>query len=475
MTSQPSADIYTRQSQDRAGQGLAVIRQYEDCARIAHQRGYTIAHHRSDNDISAAGRRKRPGFDAVLADLAEGHAQVVIAWDVTRLSRNARDWLRLSEVAQRVGARLVFVNGPETDMSNPLSRGMADIASIFARMEIEQKSARQVRARAQAAQEGRRVGGRRPFGYEADGTTIRPAEAAAIRDAYDAILHGVTLSQIARDWNAAGFTAQAGEWHRDAVRYVLKNPRYIGKRRYQPVDLPKGAEPEVFDAAWPGIVPVETFEAVVALLSNPERKNLRGKIALLTGVAKCGAPVGEGECGAHVVSGGVNTGKYRAYRCSAVNGHLARRADPVEDLVERRVLNRLSRPDAVALLADRSRAKADTAGLSSRRTALQKRLEQVAVEFADGELTGGQLRAITERLRSQIAQIDAELADAGRVSVLGPLIGAKDIVAVWRGLGTDRQRVVIDALVEVTLFPPGRGARNFRPETVRIVPREGME
>lgn len=473
MTSQPSADIYTRQSQDRDGQGLAIIRQYEDCARIAQQRGYSIAHHRSDNDISAAGRRRRPGFDAVLADLAEGRAQVVIAWDVTRLSRNARDWLRLSEVAQQAGARLVFVNGPETDMSNPLSRGMADIASIFARMEIEQKSARQVRARAQAAQEGRRVGGRRPFGYDDDGTTIRPAEAAAIRDAYDAVLHGVTLSQIARDWNAAGFTAQAGEWHRDAVRYVLKNPRYIGKRRYQPVHLPRGVEPEVFDAAWPGIVPVETFEAVVRLLSNPDRKQVRGKIALLTGVAKCGATVGDGECGAHVVSGGVNTGKYRAYRCSAVSGHIARRADPVEDMVERRVLGRLARPDAAALLADRR--KPDTADLSSRRAALQKRLDQVAVEFADGDLTASQLRAITERLRSQIAELDAQLADAGRVSVLGPLIGAKDLPAAWEALGTDRQRVVIDALVEVTLFPPGRGARNFRPETVRIVPREGME
>jgi hypothetical protein len=72
---------------------------------------------------------------------------------------------------------------------------------------------------------------------------------------------------------------------------------------------------------------------------------------------------------------------------------------------------------------------------------------------------------------SKIASIDAKMADAGRVNVLGDLVHAKDVRAVWEALSVDRQRVVIDALMIIKIMPPGRGARTFRPETVIITPR----
>ncbi len=60
------------------------------------------------------------------------------------------------------------------------------------------------------------------------------------------------------------------------------------------------------------------------------------------------------------------------------------------------------------------------------------------------------------------------MANAGRVSVLGDLVTAYDVKAVWHDIGLDRRRAVIDALMTVTLLSPGRGARTFRPETVHI-------
>jgi hypothetical protein len=63
------------------------------------------------------------------------------------------------------------------------------------------------------------------------------------------------------------------------------------------------------------------------------------------------------------------------------------------------------------------------------------------------------------------------MADAGRVDVLGPLVLAGDVRAVWEALSVDRQRVVIDALMIIRIMPPGRGTRTFRPETVIIEPR----
>lgn len=55
--------------------------------------------------------------------------------------------------------------------------------------------------------------------------------------------------------------------------------------------------------------------------------------------------------------------------------------------------------------------------------------------------------------------MEAEQTNAGRVDVLGPLIKAADVRAVWEAMDTDRQRVVIDTLMTVVLLPPGRGVR----------------
>ncbi len=64
--------------------------------------------------------------------------------------------------------------------------------------------------------------------------------------------------------------------------------------------------------------------------------------------------------------------------------------------------------------------------------------------------------------------MESALADAGRVSVLGPLLDATDVQEVWDGLDPDRRRAVIDTLIVVRLDSPGRGVRTFNPETVAL-------
>lgn len=75
-------------------------RQLEDSRQLAAMRGWNVIAEYVDNDISAAGKWARPAFDAMVRDLADGHADVVIAWAWDRLTRNRRDALRLMEVAQ---------------------------------------------------------------------------------------------------------------------------------------------------------------------------------------------------------------------------------------------------------------------------------------------------------------------------------------------------------------------------------------
>jgi site-specific DNA recombinase len=154
------------------------------------------------------------------------------------------------------------------------------------------------------------------------------------------------------------------------------------------------------------------------------------------------------------------------YRCSGSLGHIGRQAEPVDSFVSAVIVGRLARPDAADLLVDHTRP--DVPALRQEATALRSRLDALAVDFADGDLTASQLRTATERLRARLSVVESSLADAGRVSVLGPLVGASDVEAAWGAMDTDRRRAVIDALAVVTLLPPGRGTRTFRPETVGI-------
>lgn len=470
------AILYLRQSIDRTGDELGVTRQREDARKLAEARGLTIVAEHSDNDVSAAGKRTRPGFNAVLADLDTGKAKCVIAWDWTRLARNGRDTLRLIELGQKQGISVMLCRGTgDMDLSTPNGRMIASILASVAQQEIEQKSDRQRRATLQAAEQGRRVGGRRPFGYESDGVTIRETEARAIRAAYDDLLAGVPVSRIAADWNAQGLTSpqarrdgQPSTWLAQTVRPLLLNPRYAGLRSHMTEALLEahGRDPRkarvagiVGPAVWPGLVTEETWRAAVALLSDPSRSTnpQRAGRGLLTGVARC-------QCGAHVHRGTAAAGR-ATYRCKGPCGW-SRAVGPVNDYVSAVVIERLERPDAARLLLADHRP--DAAKLRTQALAISARIDELAGLYAEGILDAAGVRRESAKLRAQRAEIERQQADAGRVNVLGALVGAQHVRAAWKALDTDRQRAVIDVLMIVTVLPPGRGSHTFRPETVVI-------
>jgi hypothetical protein len=185
---------------------------------------------------------------------------------------------------------------------------------------------------------------------------------------------------------------------------------------------------------------------------------------LLTGIALCGVP----GCGLTIHGGGAQrTGPL--YRCPS-QGHFSRLAAPVDAWVEGHVVARLSRKDADELLVDRDRP--DAGELRAQAVALRARIAATRREFAaDDTMSPAELREILAEQRGRLAKVEAAMADAGRVDLLGPLVGAEDVRATWDAYGRSRQRLVIDMLVVVRVWPPGRGARRFNPDTVQIIPK----
>ena len=450
------AALYYRQSLD-VQEGIE--RQRERCTALATARGWTVAGEYVDNDTSATkARAAGTAWARLLADASQGRFDVAVAVDLDRLVRSTRDLVTLADT----GVGVLTVDG-EIDLTTADGEFRATMLAGIARFETRRKSERQKRANTQRANKGL-PHGPRAFGYEPDGMTIRESEAVELRAAYRAVLAGASLGSIVRDWNArgvattqrrykAGHHGEPAVWKSQTLRLVLLNPRNMGKRRHH--------GEVVADAAWPVIVDESTWLGVRAVLNDPSRLSpARGGKYLLSGLALCGV------CGATVHGGGTRRVGQRTYRCSASTGHIARRAEPVEEYVGAVVVGRLSMPDARDLLA--ADTGADMDALTTEAESVRARLNALAVDFADGSLTAQQLRTATERLRARLGDVEARLADAARSDVLGPLVTSEDVSGLWHVLDIDLRRQVIAALMTVRIGQAGQGTKTFRPETVGI-------
>src|SRR5215212_2356049 len=257
---QRRAVVYTRMSRDREGAGLGVDRQRQECVELADRLGWQIVGHRSDNDLSAYSGKPRPGYRALLEDLGQGRADAVLVWHTDRLHRRPVELEHYIDVCDPRGVITQTVKAGPLDLATPSGRMVARMLGSAGRYEVEHMIERQQAAKLQAAAAGRWKGGRRPFGYESDGVTIRESEAAEIRKATDDLLAGMSLHAIARDWNARDVTTSAGgRWRPSEVRKLLARPRNAGLMEHR--------GEVVGEAQWPAIVDEDRWRAVRAMLA----------------------------------------------------------------------------------------------------------------------------------------------------------------------------------------------------------------
>jgi len=79
------AAAYVRISRDRGGQALGVVRQEADSRALAERRGWTVTAVYSDNDVTARGKRVRPGWEAMLEAMRAGQSAI---WPPRACNRN---------------------------------------------------------------------------------------------------------------------------------------------------------------------------------------------------------------------------------------------------------------------------------------------------------------------------------------------------------------------------------------------------
>ncbi|QYF98280.1 recombinase family protein [Microbacterium sp. PAMC21962] len=492
------AGLYLRQSMDRDGRSEGIDRQRARARALVESRGWEIVDEYVDNDVSASKPRgKGTAWHRLIEDAKAERVDVVVAVDQDRILRGIRDLVTLLET----GVRLATVDG-ELDLTTADGEFRATLAAGLARFEVRRKSERQKRANAHRRERLLPAGGRRAFGYtklRAGASTDWPKrvaadgrewpdyghepfepEATAVRRGYAMLLAGATLRSIARTWNAEGLTTTVGhEFEAYAVRNVLANPRNAGlvapprsastpgqsaAQNLRLADLPIGS--------WEPLVTPETWAAARDLLADPTRRTNPGAPpkSLLSGIAKCGI------CGAPMKAGAV--ADVRSYRC-AERPHLSRKREDADHFITHVVLDRLARPDAAEMILRRDDAP-DAAALRARLLAKQQGEANVLALVAGGHTTLAKAEAMLRDLRAEMAALEAQMTDRGRVDVLGDVVARADaagegyaarwtaVADAWQALDVDRQRAIVRALVAIEMKSPGKGSRTPRDPAGRL-------
>jgi hypothetical protein len=156
-------------------------------------------------------------------------------------------------------------------------------------------------------------------------------------------------------------------------------------------------------------------------------------------------------------------GGYMIYRCTAGKGHLVRKLDLVDDVVERTMLARLERPDAARLFAP----DVDLDALRARAVDRRTRRDAIAAMLADGLLSPDAARIQAQKLTGELATIKREIDSATGTGPLTPLASSNDIRATWSTLDLLARRAIVDTLCTVTILPQGKG-QAFDSESVAI-------
>jgi site-specific DNA recombinase len=455
------ASIYCRISRDREGAGLGVATQEADCRELARKLGCSIVAVHTDNDLSAHSGKRRPGYEKLLTQIRYGDIDAVLAWHTDRLHRSPVELEAYVVACEKHGVITHSVKAGEIDLSTASGLMVARILGATARHEVDHMIERQRRAKQRSAEAGKWKGGRRPYGYAADGITVIPEEAKAIAAATTALLAGASLRGIAAQWNAEGRpTSTGGGWHSNALRVTLMRPRNAGLMEHQGKIIGK--------AQWPAIVSESEWRALRDKLSDPKRRtNGHGPSRkwLGSGLYRC-------ECGVPVICSQANGA--RVYRCRDGCGRLSRSQVDVDDLVTRVIVKRLRLPDVASLVA-RDRGD-EVRTLEAETVALRSRLDSLAGFFAQGAIDAQQLTEGTKEINAVLAEVRDKISRIYDGSALAGIVDTDDAGSAWLEAPLDRKRAVLAALATVTLLrgaqgrPAGwkPGQSYFRPELVKI-------
>ena len=258
------AAIYLRVSTDEQAKldhvSLAV--QEARCRAYAASRDWLLV--TVETDAESGMKPTRRGYQRVLDLARRGEIDVCVVYSATRWGRKASEFLARFEELQTCKVELVSTS---EDLTNWL---MVAMQAVLAENESRELARRSVPAKRHKAESGLFSHGRVPIGYSNDRGMLRPnQDAEAVRTAFQRVAGGMSMI------DALGLFRASRPMTYGGFREMLRNPAYVGRLRFQDLDIL---------ARWEPLVDAETFARAGRLRYRPTRT---GRAYWITGLAVC--------------------------------------------------------------------------------------------------------------------------------------------------------------------------------------------
>ncbi len=258
------------------------------------------------DEAKSAKNMDRPEFQRLLRDIRAKKINLILATELSRLSRSIKDFCHVWDFLKENNAKFITLRD-QFDTTTAAGELMLFNLINYAQFERKQVSER-VSANFKArAHRGLWNGGQIPLGYkrslENKGTLlVDKVEAMKVQKIFSIFLQNGNLHQTCRKLNELGiktkeFTNRKGEakggnlFSVQSLHHVLTNATVVGIRE---INKRRG-DTERVKASWPAILDKKVFDAVQKKLESNRRKFKPNEWKTypypLTGLAKCG------ECG----------------------------------------------------------------------------------------------------------------------------------------------------------------------------------
>lgn len=332
------AVVYLRVSTGRQAAGdVSIPSQRELTRAFCEGQGWIVVDEFVEPGASATDDR-RPVFQRMLdeAQSAERRFDVICVHSFSRFFRNGAEMELTIRRLKRQGVEVVSMTQPTGD--DPSQEMMRQMIGIFDEYTSKENGKNVSRAMRESAKQGFWNGATPPLGYrvveaERRGAKIKkkldvdPVEAELVRLIYKLYLEGegstgpLGIKELTKWLNSHGYRTRRGStFGVGPVHKILTNSAYAtGKWPYGKRNSRTGGlhDPStVVEIDIPAIVPLETFEAVQARLTERNPKVTPPRVTngptLLTGLAVCAT------CGAGMTrTGTVRRGRsYSYYSCA---------------------------------------------------------------------------------------------------------------------------------------------------------------
>ncbi len=191
-----------------------------------------------DGGISGRSMKKREGLEEALKHVKKGMS--FVTYSMSRLARNTREMLQISDYIEKRKADLVILH-ERIDTTSPQGKFFFSIMAAIYELESSQTGERTKLVKQHQKKQGTYWGGWRPYGYQlsviGEGPEVQKklveesGEMEMIKLAKSLRIGGKTLTEIKRQLTAQGYLNRLGKpFHNSQIRdFVNFTPYGIAK------------------------------------------------------------------------------------------------------------------------------------------------------------------------------------------------------------------------------------------------------